>query len=585
MIFFLLKTKCSSIYALMTQADALKILKTGVNVFLTGEPGAGKSYTVREYVKFLYSRGITPALTASTGIAATHIGGMTIHSWSGLGIRKHVTRRDCKDLEKNANLKRRIKNTSVLIIDEISMLDAAMLDSIDLICRVMKDIDLPFGGIQVVFVGDFFQLPPISRPDEPPVYFAFESNAWRAAGFTVCYLSEQHRQEDKTFLDLLSAMRRANLTENHLQHLHNRKRPAEDTDITKLYSHNADVDRMNSDRLRALKGNEQSYSMSTHGNPKLIEQIIRGCLSPEKLTLKIGARVMFTRNNPSEGYVNGSLGEVVDFDKEKKYPVVQLKSGRVICTEPETWSIDVDGSALAAVRQIPLRLAWAITVHKSQGMSLDGAFIDLGSAFAYGQGYVALSRVRSLSGLYLGGLNTRALEIDPTVLTKDEIFRELSLEAEQALAHRSEEQLITERENFIKACGGKKETLPKETLDAFSVYFSAPPKKKKGPKWESTLELILEKKNVHEVAKARERTVGTIIEHLIEIQELKKLPENVFAEIQKSHIILTTEVHPIMKKLGPKILRPIFEFFQGEYSYDDLKIAKWLYESVQEKMQ
>ncbi len=564
----------------MTQADALDILKTGVNVFLTGEPGAGKSYTVREYVKFLQSRGISPAMTASTGIAATHIGGMTIHSWSGLGIRKNVTHRECKDIGSNATYARRIKNTHVLIIDEISMLDAAMLDSVDLVCRVIRDIDLPFGGIQIVLVGDFFQLPPVSRPDEPPVRFAFDSAAWKNAACTVCYLSEQHRQEDKKFLDILAALRRGSLTEDHIAHLYNRRKPSDDKNITKLYSHNTDVDRINADRLHTLHGKQQAYKMTTHGNTKLVEQIKRGCLSPENLELKIGARVMFTRNNPSEGYVNGSIGDVVDFDSKTKYPVVQLKVGRTLCVEPETWSIDADGSALAALRQVPLRLAWAITVHKSQGMSLDGAYIDLGSAFAYGQGYVALSRVRSLAGLFIGGINTRALEIDPVVLAKDEQFREQSLEAEAAIVSRTPEERAEEANAFIKNCGGRKEPIVKETVDAFSVYFSsaAPAKKAREPKWAPTLALILTGKSIADVAKERERTIGTILDHIIEAQSLGKLPDEVFVKIKAFHKPLTTEVHPIMKKLGPKILRPVYDHFEGEYSYDDLKIAQWLFE-------
>ncbi len=563
----------------MTQADALDILKTGVNVFLTGEPGAGKSHTVREYVKFLQSHGISPAMTASTGIAATHIGGMTIHSWSGLGIRKHITHRECKDLAANATLARRIKSTHVLIIDEISMLDAAMLDSVDLVCRVIKDIDLPFGGMQIVFVGDFFQLPPVSRPDEPPVRFAFDAAAWRNAACTVCYLSEQHRQEDGTFLDILSALRRGTLNEEHIAHLYHRRKPSDDKNITKLYSHNADVDRMNTDRLQTLSGKEQTYAMSSHGNPKLVEQIKRGCLSPEKLVLKIGARVMFTKNSLEKKYINGSIGDVVDFDRETKYPVIQLQSGRTMCAEPATWSIDADGSALAAVRQVPLRLAWAMTVHKSQGMSLDGAYIDLGSAFAYGQGYVALSRVRTLSGLFLGGINTRALEIDPLVLAKDEQFREQSLEAEEIMTHRSPEERKEEIAAFIKTCGGKKEPIVKETLDAFSIYFSSPTKKPKEPKWAPTLALILKGKSIADVAKERERTIGTILEHVIEAHMLGKLPHNVFVNIKTSFEPLTTEIHPIMKKLGSKILRPLFDHFEGAYSYDDLKIAKWLFES------
>lgn len=566
-------------YALrMTQKDALDVLKSGANVFLTGEPGAGKSHTIRAYVKFLHTRGINPALTASTGIAATHIGGMTIHSWSGIGIRKNLTHRECKDLAKNATLTKRIKNAHILIIDEVSMLDANMLNAIDLVCRVIKDLDLPFGGMQIVLVGDFFQLPPVSRQGEPPVAFAYTAHAWKAAELTVCYLTEQHRQEDKTFLNILSALRSGTLTENHLATLITRRQKTNDHDITKLYSHNTDVDHMNTARLKILAGTEKTFTMSAHGNTKIVEALKRGCLSPETLTLKIGARVMCTKNNVTKNYANGSTGEIVDFDKESHFPIVQLTTGRIVCIEPETWSIDDGGSALAAIRQVPLRLAWAITVHKSQGMSLDRAYIDLGSAFAYGQGYVALSRVRSLSGLFLGDINTRALEVDPEILTEDENFRLQSAQTEKRLQQISQNERNAAWEAFVKSCGGKKEPVMKETLDAFSIYFKTPAKKSKEPKWAPTLALIIEGKTIHEAAKERTRTVGTILNHLIEAQSLEKLPNNAFARIKMENETLVTKVHPIMKKLGTETLRPIFDYFQGKYSYDDLKIAKWLFD-------
>ncbi len=564
----------------MTQADALDMLKTGANVFLTGEPGAGKSHTIREYIKYLQSHGIAPAMTASTGIAATHIGGMTIHSWSGLGIRKFISRRECKDLATNSALANRVRKTSTLIIDEISMLDAAMLDSVDMVCRVVRDSDLPFGGIQIVLVGDFFQLPPVTRHDEPPARFAFAARSWDDANLTVCYLSEQHRQEDPVFLGVLAALRRGSLTEDHIAALHARRCMSDDRDITKLYSHNADVDRINTDRLRMLLAKEKTYTMTSAGNPKLVEQMKRGCLSPEKLTLKIGARVMFTRNNPVEGYVNGSIADVVDFDAETKYPVVQMKSGRMICVEPGMWSVDGDGGVpLATLRQLPLRLAWAMTVHKSQGMSLDGAFIDLGTAFAYGQGYVALSRVRSLAGLYLGGLNSRALEVDPVVLEKDEQFRAQSLAAEAAISDRSEADRKADADAFIKACGGKKEPIIRETIDALSAYFpSKPAKKAKEPKWTETLALIVSGKSIMDVAKERSRTVGTIVGHLEDVRALDKLPADVFDRLRNDVKDIHAEVAPVIIELKTRgrFLRPVFDHFQGKYSYDDLRIIQWL---------
>ena len=564
----------------MLQSDALDILKTGANIFLTGEPGAGKSHTVREYVKYLQSHGIAVALTASTGIAATHIGGMTIHSWSGLGIRKFISRRECKELATNAALAKRVRGASVLIVDEISMLEAAMLDAIDLICREVRNTELPFGGLQAVFVGDFFQLPPVSRQDEAPARFAFAARSWADAGLTTCYLSEQHRQDDPTFLEVLSALRRGTIAEDHIGHLHARRKTSDDKDITKLYSHNADVDHINTAKLRTLLSKEKTYTMTSSGNAKLVEQMMRGCLSPEKLTLKIGARVMFARNNPIEGFVNGSMGDVVDFDVETKYPVVQMASGRIVTVQPGMWSIDGDGGVpIALLRQIPLRLAWAMTVHKSQGMTLDKAYIDLGTAFAYGQGYVALSRVKSLEGLFLGGLNARALEVDPSVLQQDEIFRAESLAAESMINDLSEIDRSEGAEAFIKACGGKKESIVRETIDAFAQYFvEKPAKKAKTPKWTETLALIVAGKSIEQVAKERSRTVGTIVGHVAEAHELGKLPKEVFSRMRYAMEDFTKIVHPIMRKLNTKgrFLRPVFDHFQGKYSYDELRIAQWL---------
>ncbi|MBI4130665.1 AAA family ATPase, partial [Candidatus Roizmanbacteria bacterium] len=401
----------------MTQNQALSIVKTGANVFLTGEPGSGKTHTVNQYIHYLREHGIAVAVTASTGIAATHLGGMTIHSWSGIGIRKEISERDLAALHGITRLVSRVQKTSVLVIDEISMLEARVLSVVDRALRALRENNNPFGGIQVVFVGDFFQLPPVSGKDEQ-AQFAFESPAWTEANPVVCYLKEQHRQEDVRFTSLLTAVRSGTNSSEDYSRLLTRKVSVNfEGAMTRLYSHNADVDRVNAVKLQALPGDEQVFYMASQGNKALVEQLKKGCLSPEKLTLKKGAHVMFTKNNYEEGFVNGTLGEVVGFEDE--LPVVMTKQGRKIGVVPMEWSIEENGRVLASITQIPLRLAWAITVHKSQGMTLDSAIIDLSAAFEYGQGYVALSRVRTLSGLFLLGLNERALEVHPEIITAD----------------------------------------------------------------------------------------------------------------------------------------------------------------------
>ncbi len=452
----------------MTQEEALTILKTGVNVFLTGEPGAGKSHTVNEYVTYLRERTVEPAITASTGIAATHIHGMTIHAWSGIGIATRLSEEDLDRIATKEHVVKRIRKAKVLIIDEISMLSADTLDMVDAVCREVKQSSDSFGGLQVVLVGDFFQLPPVVRQnyndnqdtfysDESQSIFSCTSSAWARAKPIICYLTEQHRQDDAAFLAILSAIRSNEVTDAHRAHIDSRMiSPTQlPKGITKLYSHNADVDRINADELRKLNTPSRMYQMTSFGKDTLIENLKRGCLSPDTLELKVGASVMFTKNSIVGGFVNGTLGTVRGFDEGTYYPIVETVSGRRITAEPLLWTIDDNGKPLATITQVPLRLAWAMTVHKSQGMSMDGAVMDLSQAFEYGQGYVALSRVRRLSGLHLIGANKRAFEVHPEILEKDSEFKNQSEDAVASFRLLPPKELEALHRNFIRAIGGK----------------------------------------------------------------------------------------------------------------------------------
>ena len=450
----------------MKQETALKILQTGANVFLTGEPGSGKTHTVNQYVGWLRSRGIEPAITASTGIAATHIHGMTVHSWSGIGIRRDLSPYDLDKITQNKRVVGRVCDTSILIIDEVSMLSAGTLAMVDVVCREIRRKDKPFGGLQVVLVGDFFQLPPVMRKEddgqvsfdtgeiEKTSNFAFSARVWEALNPIVCYLSEQHRQEDKDFLDLLSGIRRGSFTSDHHALLQKRRNVSGRGGLTQLYSHNADVDRINDVELGNIVGRASEFAMTCQGKDTLVATLKRGCLSPETLSLKVGARVMFTKNDVERKFVNGTLGVIAGFSKESGYPIVKTNSGRTFAVEPLEWHIEDGGRVLARIAQIPLRLAWAITVHKSQGMSLDGAHMDLSQAFEYGQGYVALSRVRTLAGLTLSGLNERALQIHPEVAKRDRDFKLRSASARKHFEEMPKAEHDALARNFVVACGG-----------------------------------------------------------------------------------------------------------------------------------
>ncbi len=576
----------------MTQQEALEILKTGANVFLTGEPGSGKTHTINEYVNYLRANAIQPAVTASTGIAATHIGGLTIHSWSGIGIKHSLTKRDLNSIADNKRVANRIKKTKVLIIDEISMLSAETLTMVEKVCRTILNSNLPFGGLQVVLVGDFFQLPPVQRrvvvtdeqsffPDtgDDSVLFAFGSPAWRELDLTVCYLLEQHRQEDLAFLSALNDIRSGKATEIArncfaTRVILNINMKDERSDITampeqsatKLFPHNLDVDRINQIELSKLSSASHSYLMQSRGAPPLVESLQRHCLSPVTLELKIGAKVMFTKNNPELKFVNGTLGEVIGFSHDNSQPIVETRSGRKIMVEPMEWAIQDDVKVLAAISQFPLRLAWAITVHKSQGMSLDAAVMDLRQCFEYGQGYVALSRVRTLEGLYLLGFNDRALEVHPTVSAEDARFRAASEVASQQLSSINPSVLRTRQTDFIKSSGGV-------------IGTETPPKVTKDSTHQLTRQLVIsDRLTLQEIASNRGLTIGTIIGHLEKlVAELEIVAESDLAIIKpKSSRFepIKKALDAVQKKEGQMFLSQTRELLGPDYSFDEIRLVR-----------
>lgn len=528
----------------MTQKEALDILKMGHNVYLTGAAGSGKTHLLNSYIAYLKSHDVDVGITASTGIASTHLNGTTIHAWSGIGIRDRLTESDLEGMEEKSYLWKRFERAKVLVIDEVSMLHHFRLDLVDRVLRFFKRNEEPFGGLQVVLCGDFFQLPPVSRMGDTPSQFIYKALSWKALDLKVCYLHEQYRQTEDGLLSILNAIRKNDIDDDIMEQLRDRynKDPViklKDVRPTKLYTHNSNVDEINHGHLGEIQSEAHTYTMIEKGRGPLLEVLKKSCLAGERITLKKGAQVMFIKNNFDAGYVNGTLGKVVAFDHEG--PIVETLSGKHITVLPESWRVEEEGKVKAEISQIPLRLAWAITVHKSQGMSLDAVEVDLSKSFEKGMGYVALSRVRTIDGLKLLGLNGNALQVHPEILEFD---YQLLRESKDAV-----EYLEQFRRQEIEA-------IQKKFLD--SIMPKGDEKKKKVPVHLETVAQIEKQVPLKDIASSRNVKIETIIGHL----------EKALEEGEK------VDFKYLKKDISPEMFRRISDEFEEMLEKDEgLKLA------------
>ncbi|MBP8046192.1 MAG: AAA family ATPase [Psychrobacter sp.] len=634
----------------MRQSSALDILKTGQNVFLTGSAGSGKTYTLNQYINYLRARRVPVAVTASTGIAATHMNGTTIHSWSGIGIKDELSDRDLTNLSRKQFLADRLKDTAVLIIDEISMLHAKQLNLVNQVLKHVRKNDAAFGGIQVVVAGDFFQLPPIgSKGESNREKFAFMSEAWLDAKFHICYLSEQHRQVSEAanggldLDDILNQIRRQEVTFEAIAALEATFDQNVDINRTRLYTHNLNVNKINDKELAALEGETMRFEATATGDSKLVETLKKTVRTQDDLVLKVGAKVMFIKNNSELGVSNGTMGELIGFaavkiddskdtsddliedtaqdaiakntknkakkDKEskekpkdkkpttQKMPVVRLNSGREVIAEPEEWIIeDETGDVLASYLQVPLCLAWAITIHKSQGMTLEAAEIDLSRTFELGQGYVALSRLKSLAGLQLLGMNDMSLQLDPLARGADKRFLALSEEADANYAMLDEESMRQAHEKFILKSGG---TLSKSVIEAYAnlqkkrreqQQAQIDKKQKLGnqvsDKSDSTLlatRILLEESlSIAEISQARQLSQSTIMRHIAELKSQDpslacdhlRPDDEVMTAVGNAYVAIKVANNPNdFNDDGSVKLRPIFEHLKQAVDYNTIRLA------------
>ncbi len=552
----------------MNQSKALSILKSGRNVFLTGSAGAGKTYVLNQYIQYLKEHKIGVAVTASTGIAATHMNGQTIHSWSGIGIREEVSVKHLSNLKEKKYFRDKMEQVKVLVIDEISMLHRNQLDLVNRVLKYFKGNEMAFGGIQVVFSGDFFQLPPIGNESESSRQkFAFMSDAWLQAEPVICYLTEQHRQSENDLNLILNEIRTGEVSQKSIDLLGSRVEihPDEGEQETKLFTHNADVDRINQMYLEQIGNGSRYFDAVLKGNDALIEVLKKSVLALEKLELKVGAQVMFVKNNYEVGYVNGTLGRVTGFT-EKGNPLVKTFGDDLIEAKADTWAIeDETGKPLASFVQIPLRLAWAITVHKSQGMTLDAAMIDLGRAFEKGQGYVALSRLRDLQGLKLKGLNQTALEVDELAMRADKRFQELSQEWDDSL---EEKDLENGFRSFILQNGG---TVDKKEIAKTKEKLAQKGKAEKESTYQITKKLVEKNLDLKEIVSQRGLGKGTILSHLIRIAETN--PDMDLERYRPSQELFK-KVAAKAKQFDVKdssLLTFLYNKLDKKVSYDDIK--------------
>lgn len=554
----------------MLQEKALALLKSGKNIFLTGSAGTGKTYILNQYINYLKDRKVAVATTASTGIAATHMNGMTIHAWSGIGVKEHLTGKQLASMRDKKYLRDHLEKTNVLIIDEISMLHKVQLNLVNEVLQFFRDNDKPFGGIQVVLCGDFFQLPPIGKPGERSSdKFAFMSQAWVVANFNIAYLTEQYRQDGGELNQILNEIRACQISKRSRELLQSAEKNQFEKEIepTKLYTHNYDVDSINNEHLSKLKSKSKSYTAETKGNEKLVMTLKNSVLANEELELKIGAKVMFVKNNNEKGYVNGTMGTVIGFN-EDNIPSVKLYDGRTVYAHHESWGVmDDKGSVLASFSQIPLRLAWAITIHKCQGMTLDAAEIDLSKTFERGQGYVGLSRLKKLDNLKLIGFNDLSLEVDSLAFKADLRFQELSAQAD---LQNTNAELDNAAISFLKKCGGL--TNP-DDIERNKKKIKEKKKGKKESTYDITLNYMRQAMSLKEIAHERGMTTGTVAGHLIRLK--KENPDFNFSQYKpKKTICDKVEIAYKMQPKGEPIsTKKLYEMLEGKVTYDDIKLA------------
>jgi ATP-dependent DNA helicase PIF1 len=377
-----------------------------VNVLITGPGGVGKSTIIKRVVTL---DDIETGITATTGAAAILIGGKTLHSYLGIGLAKEDVYNLIPKIKPDAV--KVWRNTQRLVIDEISMMSAELLDKLDAVAKIIRKCTDPFGGIQVVLSGDFLQLPCISGK------FAFEADCWSNLNLTIFHLTKIQRQVDVAFQECLNRARFGLVTDSDVEYITSVNDLVPNAGLlpTKILCMNVDVDEINAAQLAKLTSIETfTYKLEIEPTSAIGKfKISQHCNATESLVLAVGAQVMLLVNMKTLNLVNGSRGVVVDFEDD--LPVVRFRNC-VITVHYHGWEVYERKNRVATVYQIPLKLAWAITIHKSQGATIDCATVDLNGVFEFGQAYVALSRVVSKQALIVKNATRMSFRAHPKAI-------------------------------------------------------------------------------------------------------------------------------------------------------------------------
>lgn len=528
------------------QHAALDILQRQGNVFLTGAAGTGKSFLLDHYL-----RGKSPEdfpIVASTGAAAVIVGGRTFHSFFGLGIMEGGLEATVIRAMRSKKLMRRLQRACCIVIDEVSMLSGTTLRAAETIARVARRSPEPWGGLRIIAVGDFAQLPPIT-PGGMDKDWAFLHEVWRESEFTPALLTTVMRTQDTSFLEILNFVREGIVNDRVRTFLDERtKQSSGDEEGTRLYPHRALADQYNLQRLEQIEEPVHTFPTEYIGEGKYIDAAKRALPIPDTLLLKRGALIMMRKNDASGEYryVNGSLGHIRSFSEDALS--VHLLSGEDIEVVREKFSsLDGDGNEVVAAWNFPVTLAWATTIHKAQGASLDRMIVDLHQLWEPGQAYVALSRVRSGAGLRIERWSTGSIRAEKLVTA---FYDSLSDKAEKYQPKPFFEpatQTIDEEPKTKKASLSQKERLRR------------------------TRQLLADGAGLSLIAEACSVTQSTVLNYIEKLVAVGDAPSLMYLIDDVPEV---DRIRSLYEEHGFQFMKPVFEALDGRLSYDQLKLAR-----------